>query len=58
MGLWANEGTCFTKHFCIYELKYLINSCETMPANIQETLIYNLIMQHTSSYCLSETSDP
>ena len=35
---------CFTKRSYIYELEYLIEYfCETMPANIQETLIFKLI---------------
>ena len=30
-------------HSYIYELKYLVNSSETMPVNIGETLIYELL---------------
>ena len=36
-------GACFTKRSYIYELQYLINPFETMLANIQETLIHELI---------------
>ena len=35
-------GARFSKCLYIYELKYHINSCETMPANMRETDIYEL----------------
>ena len=34
----------WTKYLYINELKYLVNSCKTIPTNISETLIYDAIL--------------
>ena len=34
------SGARFTNHLQIYQLKFLLDSCETLPANIQETFTY------------------
>ena len=35
----VQPGAHFTKHSYFYEPRYLVNSCETMPAYIRETRI-------------------
>ena len=37
-------GGGVTKHWYIYELKYLVNSCETMLTNIRGSLIYDVVL--------------
>ena len=53
----SSSGAHFTKRFYIYELKYLVNSCKTVPASIREShVICELIpCIRARIYCLSET---